>query len=167
MPRLQPSQRRGFGGHGPPLIVGGTGDRILRVAGEFADIVSVAGVFQVEGRPPGTLRNRHRHRHRCRRADALRARVRGRPDRGHRVARARPGRGAHGRSSGGRVGHRRPLRHTLSAEEILATPFVFVGTVDDMADQARRNRERYGFTYYTVHGPFMEAFGPVVERLRG
>ena len=36
-----------------------------------------------------------------------------------------------------------------------------------MADQALRNRDRYRFTYYTVHGPFREAFAPVVERLRG
>ena len=36
----------------------------------------------------------------------------------------------------------------------------------EMADQMRRNRERWGFSYYTVHGPFREAFAPVIERLR-
>ncbi len=57
--------------------------------------------------------------------------------------------------------------NVMSAEEILRTPFVFIGTVEQMADQALRNRDRYGFTYYTVHGPFMTAFAPVIERLRG
>jgi probable F420-dependent oxidoreductase len=56
IPVLRPCQRQGFGGLGPPLIVGGTGDRILRIAAEKADIISVAGVFQIKGRPPGTFR---------------------------------------------------------------------------------------------------------------
>ena len=43
----RPVQRRGFGGSGPPLIVGGTGDRILWIAAEYADIVSIAGIYQV------------------------------------------------------------------------------------------------------------------------
>ncbi len=52
----RPVQRRGFGGSGPPLLVGGTGDRILRIAAAHADIVSVAGVYQLAGKPPGTFR---------------------------------------------------------------------------------------------------------------
>lgn len=39
-------------------------------------------------------------------------------------------------------------------------------TVDEMAEQILRNRERYGLTYYTVHGPYMEALAPVIERVR-
>lgn len=54
--QLVPIQRHGFGGTGPPLIVGGTGDRILRIAAEHADIIGVAGVFQLPGQPPGTFR---------------------------------------------------------------------------------------------------------------
>ena len=46
------------------------------------------------------------------------------------------------------------------------SPFVLLGTVAEMADQVQRNRERWGFSYYTVHGPFREAFAPVIERLR-
>src|SRR5690242_8339199 len=56
LPVLRPLQRSGFGGHGAPLIVGGTGERVLRVAGEHADIVGVAGALQLKGRPPGTMR---------------------------------------------------------------------------------------------------------------
>jgi probable F420-dependent oxidoreductase len=43
-PPLLPLQRRGFGGHGPPLLVGGSGDRALRI-----------GLFQVKGQPPGVF----------------------------------------------------------------------------------------------------------------
>ena len=35
---------------------------------------------------------------------------------------------------------------TMSAEQVLATPFVFIGTVEQMAEQILRNREPYGFT---------------------
>lgn len=55
---------------------------------------------------------------------------------------------------------------TMTAEELLDTPFVLIGTVEQMAEQVLRNRERFGFTYYTVHGPYMEAFAPVIERVR-
>jgi len=29
-----------------------------------------------------------------------------------------------------------------------------------------RNRDRYGFTYYTIHGPSMHTFAPVIQRVR-
>ena len=54
----------------------------------------------------------------------------------------------------------------LSAEQVLQTPFVLFGTVDEMAAQILRDRDRYGFTYYTVHGLFAEEFAPVIERVR-
>jgi hypothetical protein len=54
----------------------------------------------------------------------------------------------------------------MSVDELLDTPFVLIGTVKEMAEQIIRNRERFGFTCYTVHGPFMETFAPVVERVR-
>ena len=53
---------------------------------------------------------------------------------------------------------------TLSADEVMETPFLLFGTVDEIAGQIARNRERYGFTYYTVHAPFAEEFAPVIER---
>jgi hypothetical protein len=54
----------------------------------------------------------------------------------------------------------------MTVEEILDTPFLLIGTVEQMAEQILRDRERFGFTYYTVHGPFMDAFAPVIERVR-
>jgi hypothetical protein len=55
---------------------------------------------------------------------------------------------------------------TMSVEETLETPFLLIGTIDQMAEQLVRNRERYGFTYLTVHDPYMEAFAPVIEHLK-
>ena len=160
---LRPVQRKGFGGTGPPLIVGGTGDGVLRVAGDYADIVGVAGALQVKGKPPGTMRiasdvetdERVRFARSC---------VGDRDVEWHALVQAvvpSDDRQAAAAAIAQRFGN------VMSAEEILATPFLFVGTVEQMADQVLRNRDRYGFTYYTVHGPFMTAFAPVVERLKG
>ena len=38
-----------------------------------------------------------------------------------------------------------------------------IGTVDEIAGQILRNRDRYGFTYYTVHEPFAQDLAPVIE----
>ncbi len=55
-PPLLPVQHRGFGGHGPPLLVGGSGDLVLRIAAETADVVGIGGLFQIKGQPPGWIR---------------------------------------------------------------------------------------------------------------
>jgi probable F420-dependent oxidoreductase len=159
-----PVQHRGFGGHGPPLLVGGTGDRILRIAAGTADIVGIGGLFQVKGQPPGVFRL-------CTAAEA--------------DERVRFARDCAGERAGSIEWHalvqvvkvtddRRKAaaglaeryRGTVTAEEILENPFLFVGTIDELAGQIIRNRDRYGFTYYTVHEPFMDDFAPVIERVR-
>ncbi|WP_314178069.1 TIGR03621 family F420-dependent LLM class oxidoreductase [Streptomyces winkii] len=164
LPPLRPVQRSGFDGAGPPLIVGGTGDRVLDVAAEYADIVSIAGVCQVQGEPPGTLRL----------GTAAEA------DDRVRYARERAGERA-GRiewhalvqtvvaTDDRREEARRLLDRfgpAMGLDELLECPFLFIGTVDEMAGQVMRNRERYGFTHYTVHGPYAEAFAPVIARVR-
>ena len=59
----------------------------------------------------------------------------------------------------------RRFGNLMSTDEILATPFALIGTIKQMAEQILRNRERYGFTYYTVHGPYADTFAPVIERV--
>jgi alkanesulfonate monooxygenase SsuD/methylene tetrahydromethanopterin reductase-like flavin-dependent oxidoreductase (luciferase family) len=57
-------------------------------------------------------------------------------------------------------------RGTVTAGEILVNPFLFVGTIEEIAEQIVRNRDRYSFTYYTVHEPYLDAFAPVIDRVR-
>ncbi|MEV4413057.1 LLM class F420-dependent oxidoreductase [Catellatospora sp. NPDC049609] len=158
-----PVQKAGFGGYGPPLIVGGTGDRVLRIAAEHADIISVAGAYQVKGAQPGTFRL----------GTAAEA--------DERVAFAR----AHAGDRADRIEWHALIqlvvetadraataaelstRAGMSAQDVLESPFLLLGTVDEMAAQLVRHRARYGFSYLTVHDPYLEAFAPVIAALRG
>jgi probable F420-dependent oxidoreductase len=158
-----PLQRRGFGGTGPTLIVGGTGDQILRIAAEHADVVSIGGIYQIKGKAPGTLRL----------ATAAEAHERVRFARQHAGARADDiewqmlvqmvietnDRAATARDLVERFGG------AMTVDEALQTPFLLIGTVDEMADQLRLHREHYGFSYITVHEPYMQAFAGVIAGL--
>jgi probable F420-dependent oxidoreductase len=173
----QPVQRVGFGEHGPPLLVGGTGDSVLRIAARHAQIVGLPGAYQVKGQPPGTLRL----------ATAAEADERSAFAKG---------------CAGDRVGdiewhllvqqvvvtddrrgaaeelveeHRRHFEGLGVTDEsavptvnaALETPFLLIGTPDEMAAQLRQGRERWGYSYITVHEPYMRTFAPVIGRLRG
>jgi len=176
-PAPKPVQRVGFGGFGPPLLVGGTGDAVLRIAGEHAQIVGVAGTYQVKGQPPGTLRlasvaeadERMQFARRCAGARAagiewhlLVQAVIVTDDR----LSAADELAAEHRAAAEKAGVT-DERAVLSAAEALETPYLLIGTADEIAAQLQRSRERWGYSYITVHEPYMRAFAPVIERLRG
>jgi probable F420-dependent oxidoreductase len=161
---LKPVQRTGLNGTGPPVIVGGTGDRTLALAAERADIVAIGGLMQVPGQPPGTFRMQT-----AAEADDRVAYVR-----------AKAGKRADDLELHVLVQSvvvtpdRRAVAATMAAEddlglttdEVLETPFLLLGTVPEIAAQLRERRERFGFSYLTVHAPSMAALAPVIEVLR-
>ncbi|MBO2446274.1 LLM class F420-dependent oxidoreductase [Actinomadura barringtoniae] len=160
---LAPEQRIGFNGSGPPLLIGGTGDTVLRLAAAHAGIVGIAGTYQAKGKPPGTLllgtaeqaaeRVAFVREHAGERADELEWNVLV-----QRVVVTRDRRAA--------AEEMAAMMPNLGVEEILETPFLLIGTEAEIAEQIRAARERFGFSYFTVHGPFLDVFGPVIERLR-
>jgi probable F420-dependent oxidoreductase len=164
LPALAPVQRRGFNGSGPPLIIGGTGERMLALAARRADTVAVGGLVQAPGEPPGTFRL----------ATAAAAAERVRFIRDHAGDRAAglelnvlvqavivtaDRRGAAERAAAERFPY-------LTPAEVLDTPFLLIGTAEEIAQQLLERRDRYGFTFITVHEPYMAEFAPVIERVR-
>ncbi|WP_267243287.1 TIGR03621 family F420-dependent LLM class oxidoreductase [Streptomyces sp. PR69] len=143
-----------------PLLIGGNGDRVLRLAAGRAATVAFTGAR--EGR------------------DGLAALTAEQLD--GRVAAYRAA--AAGRTTPAELNLllqtvvitddpasavRPMLRHAphLDEEELLALPVLAVGTVREIADRLRSHRRRYGFSYFTVLDPAMETFAPVIEELRG
>ena len=53
----------------------------------------------------------------------------------------------------------------LTVQDALSTPFLAIGTHDEIAEHLLRCRERWGISYYSVRD--LEAFAPVITRLRG
>ncbi|MDV9172056.1 LLM class F420-dependent oxidoreductase [Streptomyces sp. W16] len=146
-----------------PLLLGGNGDRMLRLTAEHADIAAFTGASLEPGSTTGKLAP----------VDAA--------EFGQRVGRYREfaaGRGEPAELNlliqlvavtDDPAGALRPLlerRPDLTLEQVLDLPVMLVGTLDHITARVRALRDRYGFSYLTVLEPYMEAFAPVVEELR-
>jgi len=55
----------------------------------------------------------------------------------------------------------------LSPDDVLLSPHVLIGTVEQIVDDLQRHREEYGFSYIVFSGDVFEALAPVVKRLAG
>lgn len=144
----------------PPLLLGGNGDRLLRLAAERADVVGFTGARTGDG-GPGVLT-----------AGEMDERVAA--YHGFAAGRAEPAElnlliqvVAVTDDRQAAVESLLPLVPPLGTEDVLELPVLAVGTVRQIADQLRARRERYGFSYLTVLDPSMEAFGQVIRELRG
>jgi probable F420-dependent oxidoreductase len=148
----------------PPILIGGNGPRLLALAAREADIVGLSGLmFRGGGALPPDLsgwrvssvdkRVRLVHevagdeRYSRLELNALVQRVVVTDDRR-------------------RAAEELTSRWTqLTPDEILQSPYVLIGTVDQMAVDLQARRERWGISYYVVHEPYLDDFAPVVARL--
>jgi probable F420-dependent oxidoreductase len=62
-----------------------------------------------------------------------------------------------------------PMAAGLGSEatDVLEMPHFLIGTVDEVVDQLEKRRDRYGISFVIVPGDVVEAFAPVVKRLDG
>lgn len=142
-----------------PLLIAGNGDRVLQLAAERADIIGFAGVgFHRDGTPLVCTNE----------------------DLDERVAYVRGGLGGREAEFNTLV---QSMRITDDRESVLdeiaelfggtktpaeidALPTFYIGTAEQIADKLRANRERFGFTYFTVLEADFEALGQVIPLLR-
>jgi probable F420-dependent oxidoreductase len=148
-----------------PLLIGGNGDRMLRLSAEHADIAAFTGARTAPGSATGQLtpitadeldervarylKFAEDHREEPPELNLLLQMVIGTEDR---EAAVQPF---------------LELVPDMTVDQVLDLPVSLVGTLDELAEQVLARRERYGFTYLTVLEPYMEAFAPVMERVRG
>jgi probable F420-dependent oxidoreductase len=155
LPRQQPR---------PPLLIGGNGKKLLALAAREADIVGLTGlgfpkgaaVVDVTGFKPelvdervAWVREQAGERFAGIELNVLVQRVILTDDR---------------RQVAAELAAQWPA---LSADDILETPYLLIGTVDQMVESLQRSRERWGISYVATHEPFQDALAPVVARLAG
>ena len=148
---------------GPSLVVGGGGERILRLAARTADVVAVnvnlaAGVIDERAFPDGVPEATDHKLAWIRdaageRFDALELQVRIHlamvtDDRDGVLAELAPAFG-------------------LSVEEARATPHALIGSVEEICDQLVERRERWGLNRIGLSQDQLLPFQPVVARLAG
>jgi probable F420-dependent oxidoreductase len=132
----------------PPIMVAGSGPRLLALAAREADIVAIGSGPQ-EGEAGVRERIETVRRAAPERFDQLELSM-------NLVA------------VGDQV-HPMTAQWGASAEQIArsGSPGVLLGSPDEMVEQLRQTRERLGISYVTVWDEFAESLAPVVERLTG
>lgn len=142
----------------PPLLVGGLGDRVLRLAAREADIVGFP-VLSLRT-PPGADPQRIL----AERVDYVRSEAGARFGRLElnlfvsAVVLATSG-------SPDLTAVRRTVPD-LTEDQVRALPNVLAGSVDEIAETLHRYRDTYGLTYFSVLEPHMTDFAKIITRLR-
>ena len=55
----------------------------------------------------------------------------------------------------------------MTADQVLASPYFLLGSVDGIVEQVLALRERHGITHISIYPSDVETFAPVVARLAG
>ncbi|HMQ25188.1 MAG TPA: TIGR03621 family F420-dependent LLM class oxidoreductase, partial [Acidimicrobiales bacterium] len=149
---------------GPPFIIGGGAPRVLRFAGQFADIVGVNPSIH-----SGEIDT-----------DAARDAQADRID--QKVEWVREGAGdrfddlelnawvAAASFTEDPVGFAEQIAPLFGAEDgaaLLSSPMTLVGNVDSLTEELNRRRDRWGYSYIVVPGDEARAFAPLVAALTG
>lgn len=158
-----PGSPRPFTAGGPPLVIGGGGRKVLTLAGRYADIVGLNpslpnGVFDESAGPSATPAATNRklewlHAAAGPRFDDLEIHCRLEAavvsdDRQSLLDALAPGFG-------------------ISPADASDSPHALVGTPQQMVEQLRANRERWGISYIGVPSTAVDDLAPVVARLAG
>jgi probable F420-dependent oxidoreductase len=148
---------------GPRLVVGGGGEKLLRLAAAKADVIAInvnlaAGVIDERAFPDGVPDATDRKLGWIREAAGERFAALELQSRIH-LAMVTDDRD-------GVLDELAPA-FGLTPAEAAQTPHALIGTVDQICDQLVERRERWGISYVTLSADQLDAFAPVVARLAG
>jgi probable F420-dependent oxidoreductase len=150
-----------------PLLIGGNGTRVLRLAGKYAHTVGLTGLVR-------NVNFGHVHQ-----PDWTAEYLDGRIDVVREAAGSRFGdielngllqwvfetddREA---AAAGFCKEVEPEGIHLSVDDAMNTPFLLFGTIDEMADSLIRSRERFGITYFTSRPDGFDTLAKVMAKVR-
>jgi probable F420-dependent oxidoreductase len=148
---------------GPPLVIGGGSKRILTLAGQCADIVSVvpslaAGAVGTEMAAESVV-EKYADRVAWARAAA--------GDRADQLEFQCWTAAVQVVPNAAEVIDGLSALFGLTPDQLRAAPLVLVGTVEEIVETLQARREALGFSYIVVHEAEMEALGPVIAHLAG
>jgi probable F420-dependent oxidoreductase len=151
---IRPAQRS------VPLLVGGHGRRLVTTAAHHADIFQFTGLTHGRGGAPGPGGFAPD-------AVALRRQwlVEAAGDRLEQMTCSALVQATHVGSGADDAAAAAADRTGLDREALSNTPFVLIGSVDQVVDQVERLRDTLGITHWVVRDP--AGFAPVVEALAG
>jgi probable F420-dependent oxidoreductase len=148
---------------GPPILIGGGQPRVLRFAGQVADIVGVNASIH-----SGEIDTAAAH-------DAMPERI------DEKVAWLREGAGARldtieinawlavAELTDDTAGTADLVAQLFSADpkHVLESPLTLIGSIEECADRLRERRERWGYSYSVIPADKARAFAPLVAHLTG
>jgi probable F420-dependent oxidoreductase len=148
-----------------PLLVGGGGNRTLAVAARYADAVGFTGLGK-------TLSDGNRHLPTGFAPSAVTAQLAWvREQAGSRFEELELQALVQAvvvTDRGDDAADRLLSRHPgLTMADLLATPYLLIGSVNGIVDMLVERRERWGFSHYTVRPAALPSFAPVVAALAG
>ena len=147
----------------PKILVGGGGPPVLSLAARFADIVSINPSLRLGEYAKETLDEMSEASYQ-QKSTLVQAKL----DEFGRKAEL------HCRSAFVYVGddHHKVVKEVatqlgVDVKEAYRMPPVLVGTVESIVEQLEMRRERFGFSYWSIHEDDVDSFAPVVAALRG
>ncbi len=148
---------------GPPLVIGGGGRRVLRLAAAHGDVVGInvnlaAGVMDAQAFPDGTPESTDR------KVAWVRGAATDRDPEPELQVRVHLAMVTDARDS---VVEELAPAFGLSPDEARATPHALIGSADQICDQLVERRERWGISYLGLSADQIDAFAPIVARLAG
>jgi len=148
----------------PPILIGGNGRQLLTLAATQADIVGLSGIsFRRGGTAPDL--SGWRTASVDERVQLVRATAGDRHDTLELSALVQRVVVTDNRAEAAEELARRWTQ--LTPAEILQSPYVLVGTVNQQIEDLEARRERWGISQYVIFEPSMEPFAPVVASLAG
>jgi probable F420-dependent oxidoreductase len=154
----------------PPILVGGGSRRVLSTGGRLADIMSIATRATPDSRIDARNLTLDQVEHKLAwireaagdRFDAIELNMTVRDVRITDDRRA----AARELLSSWQTGRTMMANaDALSEQDILDSPHIVLGTVPQIADQLKQQRERWNINYFEINSSDMDTLAPVVERL--
>ncbi len=148
----------------PPIFIGGGGKRLLTIAGREADIIGV----HVRVKDDGTVDPSERTETAlARKIEWIRQAAEARFKKielnilisGVVITEDRQQAAEHFARERARPG--------TTAQQVLASPYLLFGSVDQIIERLQRMREQFGISYFVVGDDYMDALAPVVAQLAG